>query len=101
MNAAAKRIGLLKTCYANSHGLVNSSNRSCAYDLAILCEYAMKNPTFRSIVSCRLYQTKISCLISPENEKQFHPSPCKSLEVEFREREGELIEGELGKGETQ
>ena len=37
MNIVAKKIGLHKTNYANSHGLVNPDNRSCAYDLAILC----------------------------------------------------------------
>ena len=47
MNNLAKKIGLFKTNYANSHGLVNADNRSCAYDLAILCEHAMSNPKFR------------------------------------------------------
>ena len=59
MNAVAKRLGMHKTNYANSHGLVNPDNRSCAYDLAILCEYAMLNMKFRSIVSCRVYQAEI------------------------------------------
>ena len=37
MNNKAKFLGLQKTTYANSHGLVNSANKSCAYDLAVLC----------------------------------------------------------------
>lgn len=53
MNSTAKRLGMLKTTYANSHGLVNPNNRSCAYDLAILCEHAMRKSEFRKIVSCR------------------------------------------------
>lgn len=36
-----------KTTYANSHGLCNIENKSCAFDLAILCEHAMENPKFR------------------------------------------------------
>ena len=55
MNSTAKRLGMAKTVYANSHGLVNSENRSCAYDIAILSEHAMSNPKFRTIVSCRVY----------------------------------------------
>lgn len=43
MNKKAREIGMHKTTYANSHGLVNFANKSCAYDLALLCEYAMKN----------------------------------------------------------
>jgi D-alanyl-D-alanine carboxypeptidase len=37
MNKKARLLGLAKTTYANSHGLANSLNKSCAYDLAILC----------------------------------------------------------------
>ena len=37
MNNKAKKLGLQKTTYANSHGLANSSNKSCTFDLAILC----------------------------------------------------------------
>lgn len=53
MNEKAKDLKMLKTKYANSHGLANSSNRSSAFDIAVLCEYAMKNEIFRNIVSCR------------------------------------------------
>ena len=60
MNNKARNLGMQKTTYANSHGLVNSANKSCAYDLAILCEYAMANNKFREIVSCCRYQTKIT-----------------------------------------
>lgn len=60
MNNKAKQIGLLKTTYANSHGLMNSANKSCAFDLAVLCEYAMKNSHFKKIVSTKFYKTKIT-----------------------------------------
>jgi D-alanyl-D-alanine carboxypeptidase len=36
-----------KTHYANSHGLMNIDNKSCAFDLALLCEYAMRKEKFR------------------------------------------------------
>lgn len=46
MNKKAKELKMNKTNYANSHGLANINNKSCALDLAILCEYAMKNEKF-------------------------------------------------------
>ena len=60
MNKKAKAIGMEKTNYANSHGLVNFANKSCAFDLALLCEYAMRNTLFKSIVSSKFYKTEIS-----------------------------------------
>ena len=43
----AREMKLVKTNYANSHGLVNSLNRSCAYDIAYLSHQAMENAKFR------------------------------------------------------
>ena len=71
MNSTAKKLGMVKTTYANSHGLVNPDNRSCAYDIAILSEHAMNNPHFRKIVCCRVYKTIITYDPShsnPQNE---------------------------------
>ena len=55
MNVKAEALKMAKTHYANSHGLVNASNRSTAYDIAVLSSYAMKNSIFREIVSCKSY----------------------------------------------
>lgn len=59
MNVRAKEIGMTKTNYANSHGLMNPNNKSCAYDIALLCDFAMRNQHFRTIVSCRHYKGTI------------------------------------------
>lgn len=56
MNIKAKDLRMLKTNYANSHGLMNPNNKSSAYDVALLCEYAMQNDSFRSIVRCKQYK---------------------------------------------
>lgn len=53
MNVKAQSLGMVKTNYANSHGLINLLNRSCAHDVAILSHYCMKNNYFCSIVSCK------------------------------------------------
>lgn len=37
MNMKANSLNMEKTRFANPHGLSNSENRSCAYDLAVLC----------------------------------------------------------------
>ena len=50
-----------KTKYANSHGLSNSNNRSTAFDVALLANYAMKNALFREVVSCQFYSATIKC----------------------------------------
>ncbi len=59
MNEKAKELKMIKTKYANSHGLSNASNRSTAYDMSILSHYAMQKPLFREIVSCKIYTATI------------------------------------------
>lgn len=59
MNEKAKFLKMNKTQYANSHGLANSNNRSTAYDIAVLSEYAMRNQAFREIVATAKYQATI------------------------------------------
>ena len=59
MNHKARYLNMTKTTYANSHGLVNSNNRSSAYDVAILSEYALKNEIFRRVVGTRHYEGMI------------------------------------------
>ncbi len=61
MNIKSQSLGMHKTKYANSHGLCNPENKSCAFDLAILCEHAMSNSKFRTIVSCKNYKNTIFC----------------------------------------
>lgn len=51
MNARAKSIGAVNTHFANPHGLPDDTHYTTAYDLALIAREAMKNDTFRSIVS--------------------------------------------------
>lgn len=59
MNKKAHELGLQKTRFANSHGLANHMGKSCCSDIALLCDYAMKNSKFASIVSCKSYRCNI------------------------------------------
>lgn len=50
MNNKAKELGLQNTHFANPIGFDDPENYSTAYDMALLTMYALKKPTFRSIV---------------------------------------------------
>lgn len=63
MNDKAKELGALNTNFVNPHGLHNESHYTTAKDLAIITRYAMKNETFRKIVSTQKYE------IQPTNKK--------------------------------
>jgi len=51
MNNTAEKIGLTDTHFTNPHGLDNEAHYTTALDLAKLTAYALKNDTFRDIVS--------------------------------------------------
>ena len=53
MNEKAEKLGLDDTHFANPSGLDADGHYTTARDLAALAAYAMKNETFREIVSCR------------------------------------------------
>lgn len=55
MNQAAEVYGMTSTHFANPHGLQDETHYTTARDLAILAREAMKNDTFRDIVSTRSY----------------------------------------------
>ncbi len=51
MNAKAAALGLEHTHFDNPHGLDSENHHTTARELAILAAYAMRNETFREIVS--------------------------------------------------
>ncbi|WP_278280004.1 D-alanyl-D-alanine carboxypeptidase family protein [Tindallia californiensis] len=51
MNKKALEIGAKNTYFTNPHGLPDEDHLTTAYDLALISRYAMRNPTFREIVS--------------------------------------------------
>jgi len=56
MNANAEKIGAVNTHFSNPHGLPDPYNHySTAYDLALITNYALKNPDFAKIVSTKEY----------------------------------------------
>jgi len=55
MNAKAQALGMNSTHFANPSGLHDDSHLTTAADMAKLVQYALKNPTFVSIVSQESY----------------------------------------------
>lgn len=56
MNQYAKKIGMTNTIFSNPSGLENKEglgNISTSYDMALLTSYAMKNSTYKKIVSTK------------------------------------------------
>ena len=56
MNEKAKEIGCKNTHFINPNGEHDEDHYSTAYDLALMAQYAMKNETFRTLVSTTSYQ---------------------------------------------
>lgn len=55
MNRAADAYGCENTHFVNAHGYHDDNHYSTAYDIALIAREAMKNETFRKIVSCTSY----------------------------------------------
>lgn len=55
VNEYIKKIGLTQTTFYNPHGLHHPKQLTTAHDMAILTREAMKNPTFKEIVSTVRY----------------------------------------------
>lgn len=55
MTARAKELGCQNTHFANANGLHNDNHYTSAYDMALITQAAMKNPTFRTIAGTKRY----------------------------------------------
>ena len=55
MNQRAQQLGLTHTHFENPHGLNASGHYTSAHDLALLSAFALRNSTFRKVVSTRRY----------------------------------------------
>lgn len=74
MNKNAEKIGAKNTHFSNPHGLPDPYNHfTTAYDLAIITDYAMKNPDFARIVSTKEYNVRFL------NGKEIHVNNTNKL----------------------
>lgn len=67
MNQKAKQIGMKNTHFVTPSGLDSEKHYSTAYDMALLCAYAMENDSFRDIVSQKHIEVSY---IDPESKTQ-------------------------------
>ncbi len=70
MNKKAIEIGCKNTHFINANGMHNKSHYTTAYDMALITQYAMKNKTFRQIVSTTSY-TLPATKVYPYNSRTF------------------------------
>ena len=76
MNARAEKLGLTDTHFANPHGLDDEEHYTTARELAIISAEAIKNPTFKEIVST--YKKTIS---GPDDTKRLVVNHNKLLNM--------------------
>lgn len=60
MNAKALELGLTNTHFETPHGLDSDEHYTTAYELAILSNYALNNPTFAKIVGTKKHTITIN-----------------------------------------
>lgn len=58
INGRCHDMGLVNTAFSNPHGLDNENHYTTAYELALITKYALRNDTFRKIVSSESYVTE-------------------------------------------
>ena len=57
MNQKARELGALNTNFVTPNGLHDDNHYTTAYDLALICQAAMKLPEFRELASTKSYTT--------------------------------------------
>ena len=55
MNEKANSLGLKNSHFVNPHGLSAKNHYTSAYDLCVIASEALKNPTFKEIVSTKMH----------------------------------------------
>lgn len=60
MNEKAKELGLENSHFESPHGLDSDEHYTTAYELALLTDYALKNPTFLNLVGTKNYTVTIN-----------------------------------------
>ena len=103
MNQRAQSLGMEGTHYANAHGLHDAMHYTTAQDLATLTAEALKNDTFRQIVSTLSYEMPateergplwLSCsydVMNPDNELYYEG--CIGVKSGFTSNAGQSFVG--------
>ena len=96
MNDLCTKLNLKNTHFDNPHGLDSDSHYTSAYDLAVMTSYALKNDTFREIVSTKrmvidstgLYQARY---LKHKNRLLFEDDNCIGVKTGFTDNAGRCL----------
>lgn len=91
MNAKAKEIGLASTHFTNPHGLADDDHYTTAKDLAKLAAYALKNPTFLEICSCKKTFLSGDRLVINHNKLLFSYTGAFGVKTGFTKATGRCL----------
>ena len=67
MNAKATELGCKNTHFVNPNGIHDENHYSTVYDLALITKYALRNETFKEIVSFTSYKLPVSEFYMEDN----------------------------------
>jgi D-alanyl-D-alanine carboxypeptidase (penicillin-binding protein 5/6) len=72
MNEKAAALGCQHTHFTNPHGLQDESHYTSAYDMALILNAALKNPTFVEIAGTSSYTLPITNIVAEERHLNNH-----------------------------
>ncbi|MBQ4474459.1 MAG: D-alanyl-D-alanine carboxypeptidase [Lachnospiraceae bacterium] len=72
MNEYAERLGCVNSHFHNPHGLPDEQHWTCAYDLALITQAAMRNETYRKITYTQIYILPTTNLTDEERHCSNH-----------------------------
>ncbi len=78
MNEKADSLGMKDTHFVTPSGLDDEMHYSTAYDMALLCSYAMENEAFRNIVSQKSMSVEF---VSPNGQRMIYRNHNKLLSM--------------------
>ncbi|MBE6824203.1 MAG: hypothetical protein E7513_02535 [Ruminococcaceae bacterium] len=108
MNDKAEELGCENTYFEEGHGL-SDNNYTTAEDLAKIAQYAMKNETFREIVSTEYYEIEgfsapiynTNYLIAEENNNGYYYKYCTGIKTGFTTLSGRCLVSQAKKGDDE
>lgn len=102
MNKKARELGLSNTNFVTPHGLDDENHYTTAYELSLLTDYALKNETFKNIVSTKSYNISFngsSRTISNTNELLGNLSGVYGVKTGFTFEAGRCLVSACKRGE--
>lgn len=105
MNRKAKTLGAKNSKFSNAHGLLNADHYSTAGDLAIIAQYAMRNPAFRKLVAAeeKVIERpgKSDWNLEASNELLAKYDPATGIKTGYTRKAGQCLVSSARKGERE